>query len=114
MEANGEIIAAQAFLHSGDAVVVYYSGYSADWYDYSPVFILGSELIRRAQAQGIRKINFLPDQTPWKERWGATSSTAIHELVAISMQPASLARIAYRSAHRTIERGLSLQNGVRL
>ena len=104
VEINGEVVAAQAFLEAAFTLTVYYSGFRSEWHDYSPLTILHAEVIQDAIRRGLQRINFLPGQTLWKQRWRASAVGVIEEMTALHTSPGALARMSLPSAQRALFR----------
>lgn len=94
LEIDGRIAAAQSILIAGEAVLLYYSGFDPQWYDYSPLTILHAEIIKQAIATGMSRINFLSSEHPWKMRWGARSETSLQDVICIRPHVRSILRTA--------------------
>lgn len=92
--ANGEIVAAQAFVEHGDELMVYYSGYQEAWYKYSPIFVIDTVVFKEAMARGVRRLNFLRNTGQWKTRWGAESGPRLRRASLVPRRPASAVRYA--------------------
>jgi CelD/BcsL family acetyltransferase involved in cellulose biosynthesis len=111
LEVDGDIAAAQAMLESESRstgvrqLVMYYSGYSAQWHDYSPVTIMASVAIRDAISRGLTHINFLPGEAIWKSRWGATERGTIANIRGLNGSVTSLGRVCLKSTARKFARG---------
>ncbi len=73
LDVDDKPVAAQVFFMVGNVLTFYYSGFHTEWNPYSPLFIIAAEVIRRAISRDAKGINFLPNDAPWKERWGATA-----------------------------------------
>lgn len=92
LEIDGNPVAAQAFLENAGRLTVYYSGFNPAWYDYSPLTILMSEVIRDAIRRNVQILSFLPGAQPWKARWGACLEMERQRLTWL--MPASLREAA--------------------
>ena len=77
LTANGQVIAAQVFLQNDHQLLAHYSGFDPDWARFSPLFVLQSEVIKDAIAEGFKTINLLRGNASWQRRWGANSSNQI-------------------------------------
>ena len=93
LHCDGEPVAAQAFLRFADIVTFYYSGFRAQYAPFSPVFLLGVEALKWAIANGCKQANFLPNDKPWKSRWGATMRGGLYRCRATRVGVDSVARI---------------------
>jgi CelD/BcsL family acetyltransferase involved in cellulose biosynthesis len=99
LEVGGEIIGAQAFLEAPGCVSVYYSGYDERWYRHSPLTIITAAMIRDAIERRCGRVEFPPDATAWKSRWGAHDSTGVEQASLYATRLPALVRALARRFH---------------
>jgi CelD/BcsL family acetyltransferase involved in cellulose biosynthesis len=90
---GGEVVAARAFLQSGDALYLHYSGFDPHWWKYSVMTLVVTEAIQDAIARGLSIVNFSPGVDPSKSRWGV-SLVPMRTIAVVRSKP--LARFRYR------------------
>ena len=94
LEIDGAAVAAQSVLHYPEGICFYYSGFDMDWYDFSPLTILATGILKDAIASGVKSVNLLTGAKPWKTRWGARSVERFQRVTRLRMNPSSLLRCA--------------------
>jgi CelD/BcsL family acetyltransferase involved in cellulose biosynthesis len=92
---DNKVVASQAFVEDRDQLLVYYSGFSEEWYRYSPIFIIDSHVFRGALERGVRHVNFLRTRALWKTRWGANQCRTLDRLYAVRKRPIPLLRVLW-------------------
>lgn len=90
---QNEVIASRACLESHGAVYLYYSGFNPQWWKYSVMTLLTTEVIRHAIACGLSTVNFSPGVDTSKSRWGV-SLVPMQTVVTVRSDPG--ARIRHR------------------
>lgn len=101
IEIGGRAIAAQAFIETPRAMFVYYSGYHETWYRCSPLTIIMSAAIQDAIARNFDTLDFPPNPTAYKSRWGAVEANPTVQTFLYSLRLPALLRGAARRVSRT-------------
>jgi predicted N-acyltransferase len=75
-------VAAQIWLHTGDTMFMYYSGFLPEWSRYAVGLVAMSESIKYAISHGVRRVELLRGEGYYKDRWRATRYTQHNIIVA--------------------------------
>ena len=68
----GRRIAAEVHFEAGDRLMYYNAGTDPAARDLSPGVVMVERLVRRAIDRGLREVDFLRGDEPYKYEWGAT------------------------------------------
>ncbi len=92
---DGRRIAAGVHFETADSYLYYNAGVDPDARDLSPGVVMAERYVRRALANGIRRLDFLRGDEPYKYEWGARDEPIIRILVRrADASPAARSRSA--------------------
>ncbi len=78
---GGRRVAACVSFETPDAVLYYNAGVDPDARDLSPGVVMVERLVRRALELGVRRLDFLRGDEPYKYEWGAVDEPVMRLLV---------------------------------
>ena len=86
---GGQRVAAGIHFRTADGYLYYNAGVDPDARDLSPGVLMVAEYVRRALAEGVRRLDFLRGDEPYKYEWGATDEPIQRLLVRRAVGDAS-------------------------
>jgi hypothetical protein len=89
---DGVAVAAQMFMRKQDCLLALHSGFQLEYNKYSPLFILQSHIFRQALENGVRRLNLLPGNAQWQNRWTAEATHSIEVVTIASKRSISRVR----------------------
>jgi CelD/BcsL family acetyltransferase involved in cellulose biosynthesis len=87
-----EVVASQLFMRKQDCLLVLHSGFQLSYNKYSPLFILQSYIFRQAIESGVRRLNLLPGNAQWQNRWTARATHSVENVTIASKRPVARVR----------------------